>query len=292
MGKFRKPKRPQQPTATPAGAGAGRVASEVNLVEWAAIAPHRFVTRSELMQWFQGFERAVIQPIIVNPKLLDIVVIAIKEILAENCQHFVGGRAFGEHHMQALDEEPLMLFGHNGARAQQAQRAAIAAANVAASTPGIAHPSGDPVADVEAGCDDADEYLCHGCGDTFTTAEARAKHIRATHMVATDQTLPLVPESTPPAGIIEPLGEGIAPQWPSALDAAAALGGAIGPLPSEMAVLDVIRFQSAPCYLCGYNGPKYFHTGTHACAARYHEQVRRNANEIVGARRDADGHRV
>lgn len=30
------------------------------------------------------------------------------------------------------------------------------------------------------------------------------------------------------------------------------------------------RFESAPCYICGYNGPGYFQTKTHSCAAAYH----------------------
>jgi hypothetical protein len=34
--------------------------------------------------------------------------------------------------------------------------------------------------------------------------------------------------------------------------------------------IDGARFERAPCYLCGYNGPSYFHLTVHACAARYH----------------------
>ena len=35
--------------------------------------------------------------------------------------------------------------------------------------------------------------------------------------------------------------------------------------------IDVRRFERAPCYLCGYNGPGYFQPNLHPCASRYHE---------------------
>jgi len=34
--------------------------------------------------------------------------------------------------------------------------------------------------------------------------------------------------------------------------------------------IDRARFEKAPCYLCGYNGPGYYQPGTHSCAAKYH----------------------
>lgn len=35
--------------------------------------------------------------------------------------------------------------------------------------------------------------------------------------------------------------------------------------------IDRRRFERAPCYICGYNGPGYFHRDTHACAVQYHD---------------------
>lgn len=32
-----------------------------------------------------------------------------------------------------------------------------------------------------------------------------------------------------------------------------------------------IAFESPPCYLCGYNGPRYYQPDTHPCAAKYHD---------------------
>lgn len=32
-----------------------------------------------------------------------------------------------------------------------------------------------------------------------------------------------------------------------------------------------IAFKSPPCYLCGYNGPRYYQPDTHPCAAKYHD---------------------
>lgn len=34
--------------------------------------------------------------------------------------------------------------------------------------------------------------------------------------------------------------------------------------------IDRARFEVAPCYLCGYNGPGYYRPDTHPCAAKYH----------------------
>ena len=52
-----------------------------------------------------------------------------------------------------------------------------------------------------------------------------------------------------------------APQQPAAVDGA----------------IDKARFERAPCYLCGYNGPGYYQPDTHPCAAKYHaaQQARR-----------------
>lgn len=36
-------------------------------------------------------------------------------------------------------------------------------------------------------------------------------------------------------------------------------------------VMMIRRFEQAPCYLCGYNGPNYYQPDTHACAKQYHE---------------------
>jgi hypothetical protein len=38
----------------------------------------------------------------------------------------------------------------------------------------------------------------------------------------------------------------------------------------QSAAVDKVRFRKAPCYLCGYNGPGYFQSETHPCAALYH----------------------
>lgn len=35
-------------------------------------------------------------------------------------------------------------------------------------------------------------------------------------------------------------------------------------------VLDIVKFEKAPCYRCGYSGHSYFQPGTHKCAADYH----------------------
>jgi hypothetical protein len=34
--------------------------------------------------------------------------------------------------------------------------------------------------------------------------------------------------------------------------------------------IDKARFERAPCYLCGYNGPGYYQPDTHPRAAEYH----------------------
>jgi hypothetical protein len=36
------------------------------------------------------------------------------------------------------------------------------------------------------------------------------------------------------------------------------------------AKIDKARFENAPCYMCGYNGPDYYQPSTHKCAAAYH----------------------
>lgn len=39
--------------------------------------------------------------------------------------------------------------------------------------------------------------------------------------------------------------------------------------------------EDAPCLLCGYNGPHYFHPGHHPCAAEYHAAMEgRDDDEI------------
>jgi len=37
--------------------------------------------------------------------------------------------------------------------------------------------------------------------------------------------------------------------------------------------MDLKRFQKAPCYICGYNGPNYYQPEVHDCAGLYHEQA-------------------
>ena len=57
-----------------------------------------------------------------------------------------------------------------------------------------------------------------------------------------------------------------APQWTAeevailAAQQPAAVDGAI----------DRARFERAPCYMCGYNGPGYYKPDKHPCAAKYH----------------------
>ncbi len=36
-------------------------------------------------------------------------------------------------------------------------------------------------------------------------------------------------------------------------------------------LFDRVRFENAPCYICGYNGPGYFQPATHSCAKKYHK---------------------
>lgn len=43
------------------------------------------------------------------------------------------------------------------------------------------------------------------------------------------------------------------------------------------------RFEQAPCYICGYNGPGYYAPAIHPCARTYHERVKQ------GTRRDEHG---
>jgi hypothetical protein len=42
--------------------------------------------------------------------------------------------------------------------------------------------------------------------------------------------------------------------------------------------VDVARFESAPCYLCGYGGEGYFQPTTHPCASAYHAAKQRRAD--------------
>lgn len=42
------------------------------------------------------------------------------------------------------------------------------------------------------------------------------------------------------------------------------------PASASVAEIDRKRFEKAPCYLCGYNGPGYFQPISHECASRYH----------------------
>lgn len=44
-------------------------------------------------------------------------------------------------------------------------------------------------------------------------------------------------------------------------------------LPAVVRTIDRKRFESAPCYLCGYNGEGYFQPTTHPCAKEYHGHV-------------------
>ena len=55
-----------------------------------------------------------------------------------------------------------------------------------------------------------------------------------------------------------------APQQPAAVDGA----------------IDKARFERAPCYLCGYNGPGYYKPDTHPCAAKYHAAIAKAAGEV------------
>ena len=40
----------------------------------------------------------------------------------------------------------------------------------------------------------------------------------------------------------------------------------------ERAPMDRRRFEHAPCYICGYNGPGYFQPATHKCAKQFHDE--------------------
>ena len=52
------------------------------------------------------------------------------------------------------------------------------------------------------------------------------------------------------------------------------LAALVAALPKEEPVtIDKARFEQAPCYLCGYNGPGYYQPDTHKCAALYHGYV-------------------
>ena len=44
--------------------------------------------------------------------------------------------------------------------------------------------------------------------------------------------------------------------------------------------IDRARFERAPCYMCGYNGPGYYKPDTHPCAAKYHAALsKENSND-------------
>lgn len=63
------------------------------------------------------------------------------------------------------------------------------------------------------------------------------------------------------------------------LDAADALYDAVSarlsdPTPAALVGrMDLKRFEKAPCYICGYNGPNYYQAEVHECAGLYHEQT-------------------
>lgn len=40
---------------------------------------------------------------------------------------------------------------------------------------------------------------------------------------------------------------------------------------AKRGAFNATRFESAPCYLCGYNGPGYYQTEMHSCAKLYHQ---------------------
>ena len=66
----------------------------------------------------------------------------------------------------------------------------------------------------------------------------------------------------------------MAPALAEALTVAAAAGDPRAAWDGVTPV-DAQRFDDAPCYLCGYNGPGYFQADTHSCAAGYHAAVAR-----------------
>jgi hypothetical protein len=45
--------------------------------------------------------------------------------------------------------------------------------------------------------------------------------------------------------------------------------------------MDKARFLTAPCYICGYNGPGYFQPETHPCAKEFHENPKTYADGIA-----------
>jgi hypothetical protein len=53
--------------------------------------------------------------------------------------------------------------------------------------------------------------------------------------------------------------------------------------------MDKAKFQEAPCYICGYNGPGYFQPETHPCAKEFHENPKTyaDADGIAQGRREA-----
>lgn len=42
-------------------------------------------------------------------------------------------------------------------------------------------------------------------------------------------------------------------------------------------MMDIKRFEKAPCYLCGYNGELYYQPSVHPCATEYHRQKETSA---------------
>lgn len=51
---------------------------------------------------------------------------------------------------------------------------------------------------------------------------------------------------------------------------------------------DTRRFQSAPCFICGYNGGGYFQPETHSCAERYHSEPESKPDALEARLRTAD----
>ncbi len=54
--------------------------------------------------------------------------------------------------------------------------------------------------------------------------------------------------------------------------------------PEAQAGVDRKRFEQAPCYLCGYNGPGYYQPSQHPCAANYHAPPPSAVPEVVVSR--------
>lgn len=53
-------------------------------------------------------------------------------------------------------------------------------------------------------------------------------------------------------------------------------------------VLDIVKFEKAPCYRCGYNSHSYYQPGAHACAKDYHrirDLMSELADPLIAAQR-------